>query len=253
MKLSIVIPCYNEVDNIDKLRLELAPVIVNLVGMALPGGYEITNVEVIFVDDGSSDETLASLQRTFSGQKDNTISYSFVRHELNRGLGAALRTGFKESAGDVIVTTDSDGTYKFSTIPNLLECLTPGVGVVTASPYHPDGKVVGVPAYRIFLSRGSSLIYRAIVNSKVYTYTALFRAYRREVVEHISFTSNDYLGATELMVKAILKGYLVAEYPAALHRRVFGVSKARLMQTINSHLRFQFSLLLHKLQISSLK
>lgn len=253
MKLSIVIPCYNEVDNIDKLRLELAPVIVNLVGILLPGGPKIAKVEVIFVDDGSGDGTLTSLEKTFTKYNDQRVSYSYARHEKNRGLGAALRTGFKESAGEIIVTTDSDGTYQFSTIPKLIACLIPGVDIVTASPYHPDGEVVGVPAYRIFLSRGSSFIYRAIVNSNIHTYTALFRAYRREVVEHVSFSADDYLGATELMIKAMLKGYRVAEYPAALHRRAFGVSKARLLRTIISHLRFQSKLLFHKLQISSIE
>jgi dolichol-phosphate mannosyltransferase len=80
----------------------------------------------------------------------------------------------------------------------------------------------------------------------------LFRGYRRGVIEQISFHADDYLAGTELMVKAILKGFKVAEYPAALHRRVFGVSKARLIQTIISHLGFQANLLLHRLRIRSL-
>lgn len=253
MKLSIVIPCFNEVDNIDTLRSELTPVIIHLVGTTLPGGQEIMEVEVIFVDDGSADGTLDSLEKAFTNHRGANISYRYARHEVNRGLGAALRTGFKEATGDVIVTTDSDGTYRFSTIPNLLAHLTPDIDVVTASPYHPEGEVVGVPAYRIFLSRGSSLLYRMLVHSKIHTYTALFRAYRREVIKRIEFKADDYLGATELMVKAMLKGYRVAEYPAALHRRVFGVSKARLLRTIISHLRFQAKLLFHKLQLSALE
>jgi dolichol-phosphate mannosyltransferase len=60
------------------------------------------------------------------------------------------------------------------------------------------------------------------------------------------------LGATELMVKAMLKGYRVDEFPAALHRRMFGVSKARLIRTIRSHLSFQARLLLHRLHIRSM-
>ncbi|MCI0552135.1 MAG: glycosyltransferase family 2 protein, partial [Anaerolineae bacterium] len=180
------------------------------------------------------------------------FSLKFERHEVNRGLGAAIRTGFHAASGDLIVTTDSDGTYKFSTIPSLIASMKNGVDIVTASPYHPAGEVVGVPAYRIFLSRGSSLLYRILLKWNIYTYTALFRGYRREVIERISFRADDYLGGTELMVKAMLKGYTVAEFPAALHRRVFGVSKARLVQTILSHLRFQAGLLLHRLRIRSL-
>jgi dolichol-phosphate mannosyltransferase len=249
MKLSIVIPCYNEIDNIAKLQLELVPEIHGLVGTILPDDKEITGIEVIFVDDGSADETFTALEKAFDRNGNSAISYFYARHEINRGLGAALRTGFRASTGEVVVTTDSDGTYHFSTIPKLLALLGPGVDIVTASPYHPDGEVVGVPAYRIFLSRGSSLLYRVLVNPKIHTYTALFRAYRKDVIKHIDFKANDYLGATELMVKAILKGYRIVEYPAALHRRVFGVSKARLMRTIISHLRFQYAVLLHKLRI----
>jgi dolichol-phosphate mannosyltransferase len=253
MKLSIVIPCYNEIDNINKLKLELSPVVAGLIGVELPDSQRVDGVEIVFVDDGSVDDTFIALQKTFDADGNPTISYAFTRHEKNRGLGAALRTGFQASTGEVIMTTDSDGTYKFSSIPKLLDRLGPGVDIVTASPYHPQGEVVGVPAYRIFLSRGSSLIYRLLVDTNIHTYTALFRAYRRTVVNSVDFKANDYLGATELMVKAMLKGRRVVEYPAALHRRVFGVSKARLLRTILSHLRFQYAVLLHKLRIYPLQ
>lgn len=252
MKISIVVPCYNEEDNIYKLKAEFFPVIEKLEGSCLPDGEQVDSVEIVFVDDGSKDNTFDTLKNAFASYKYPGISICFEKHEVNRGLGAALRTGFKAITGDIVVTTDSDGTYHFSTIPAMLEHMKGDVAIVTASPYHPKGEVVGVPGYRVFLSRGSSLLYRILLNWNIYTYTALFRGYRREVVERIPFHADDYLAGTELMVKAMLKGYAVAEYPAALHRRVFGVSKARLLQTILSHLRFQARLLLHQLGIRSL-
>lgn len=252
MKISIIVPCYNEVDNIQKLEAEFFPVAEGLVGSSLFNDAIIQCVEVVFVDDGSKDSTFDVLKSAFASRASANLTLKFERHMMNRGLGAAIRTGFKASTGDLIVTTDSDGTYKFSTIPALLACLKDGVDLVTASPYHPEGDVVGVPAYRIFLSRGSSLLYRILLDWKIFTYTALFRGYRRRVIEQIQFEADDYLAGTELMVKAMLKGYTVVEYPAALHRRVFGVSKARLLQTIKSHLRFQARLLLHRLHICSL-
>lgn len=253
MKLSIVIPCYNEIDNIEKLKLDLVPALTDLIGVTLPDKQEVTAVQVVLVDDGSTDETLTALEKAFAEDRNSTITYSYARHDVNKGLGAALRTGFKASIGEVIVTTDSDGTYRFSTIPKLLACLESGIHIVTASPYHPNGEVVGVPAYRIILSRGSSLIYRLLVDMRIHTFTALYRAYRRSVVEKVGFKADDYLGGTELMVKAMLKGYRVVEYPAALHRRVFGVSKARLVRTIFSHLRFQCAVLLHRLRLIPLQ
>ena len=252
MKLSIIVPCYNEEDNIQKLQAEFFPVLEKMVGSAVADGQQITNIEVVFVDDGSKDNTLEALKTAFNSLANKQISVLFEKHGVNRGLGAALRTGFGVATGDIILTTDSDGTYKFSTIPAMLGYLKKDVDIVTASPYHPEGEVVGVPAYRIFLSRGSSLLYRILLSWRVHTYTALFRAYRREVVQNITFKADDYLGATELMVKAMLKGYRVDEYPAALHRRVFGVSKAKLLRTIISHLNFQFRLLLHRLNIRSM-
>jgi dolichol-phosphate mannosyltransferase len=164
------------------------------------------------------------------------------------GLGAALRTGFANANGDVLITVDSDGTYRFSDIPGLLALLKGDVNIVTASPYHPQGHVVGVPTYRLVLSRGSSFLYRILVNRHVYTYTCLFRAYRGQVVRSIHFDSNDFLAGTELLVKAMLKGYRVAEFPAVLHRRTNGVSKARIVRTIVSHMKFQAAVLFYRMQ-----
>lgn len=252
MRISIIVPCYNEADNIQKLERELFPVVEELLGARLLEGLTIAGIEVVFVDDGSRDPTFDILRTAFASRAREELVLKFERHEINRGLGAAIRTGFKASTGDIIVTTDSDGTYKFSTIPALIASMKDGVDIVTASPYHPDGEVVGVPAYRIFLSRGSSLLYRILLRWDVYTYTALYRGYRRKVIEQIPFYADDYLAGTELMVKAMLKGFKVIEFPAALHRRVFGVSKARLLQTIISHLRFQTRLLFHRLHVRSL-
>lgn len=251
MKLSVVVPCFNEEENIEKLRTEFFPVIEGLPGSRVDGG-QIDSIEVIFVDDGSRDNTYNALKAAFGSYAYPAITVKFEKHAVNRGLGAAMRTGFKVATGDIIVTTDSDGTYHFSTIPAMLDHLRGKISIVTASPYHPKGEVVGVPGYRIFLSRGSSLLYRILLSWKVHTYTALYRAYRREVIDRISFAADDFLGGTELMVKAMLKGYQVDEFPAALHRRMFGVSKAKLMKTIMSHLNFQARLVLHRLHLRSM-
>lgn len=251
MKLSVVLPCFNEEDNIEKLKTEFFPVVEQLIGSSVDGG-QINSIEVVFVDDGSKDGTYAALMGAFGSITYEHISVKFEKHDINRGLGAAIRTGFGVVTGDVIVTTDSDGTYHFSTIPFLLEHLNGKVAFVTASPYHPKGEVVGVPGYRIFLSRGASLLYRILLNWNIHTYTALYRAYRRDVIDTITFAADDFLGGTELMVKAMLKGYQVDEFPAALHPRMFGVSKARLLKTIGSHLNFQARLVLHRLHIRSL-
>jgi dolichol-phosphate mannosyltransferase len=247
MKLSVIVPCYNEADNVSKLYAELLPIVEEMVIRVWNNTYEVIHsAEIIFVDDGSQDGTFAKLIEYFGGDKKSMVMFKFLKHETNLGLGAAIRTGFLNADGDIVVTVDSDGTYKFSEIPALLSLLTPEVDIVTASPYHPEGGVIGVPAYRLFLSRSSSSIYRILVNRHIYTYTCLFRAYRSEVVKNTIFRSNGFLAGTEILVDAVLRGYRVVEFPAVLHKRMYGVSKAKIAQTIFSHLRYQGWVLLYR-------
>lgn len=240
--LSIVIPCFNEVENIPKMKDEFLPVLAGLV--------EEYSVQVVFVDDGSNDGTLDAFKETFSNSSLPNIEFTYLQHTNNLGLGAAMRTGLAACRGDLIITTDSDGTYHFSSMVGMLKYLE-NADIVTASPYHPDGDVVGVPEYRLVLSRGSSMIYRLLVQWDIHTYTCLFRAYRREVIDSISFESNGFLSVTELLVKSRLKGFRVVEFPAVLYRRVFGVSKVKLARTILDHLNFQGRILLYRLGIKS--
>jgi len=249
MKLSIIVPCYNEVDNIAKLNDELLPVVEDILHLGennLP--ERIDSAEIVFVDDGSRDATFSRLNELFGKDSNSGVTFKIIKHVTNLGLGAALRTGFLGAVGDILVTVDSDGTYVFSEIPALLSLLTQKVDIVTASPYHPKGGVIGVPAYRLLLSRGSSMLYRILVDWHIYTYTCLFRAYRSEVIEHIRFKSDGFLAGTEILVQAMLQGYRVAEYPAVLHKRTYGISKAKIAQTIYSHLRFQAWVLRHRIR-----
>jgi dolichol-phosphate mannosyltransferase len=93
MRVSIVVPCYNEIDNIQKLQAEFFPVLEKVIGTRLPNGSGISDIEVVFVDDGSKDDTFNALKSAFESFHHPSISIVFEKHEINRGLGAALRTG----------------------------------------------------------------------------------------------------------------------------------------------------------------
>jgi dolichol-phosphate mannosyltransferase len=235
MLISIVVPCYNEADNGPQVAAGLIPIARALTCRG--------PVEVVFVNDGSADDTQAVFERLCAEHTSETLTCRIVQHEVNRGLGAAIRTGFAAARGQLIVTTDCDATYRFDEIPALLARLTESTDVVTASPYHPQGGVAHVPRYRLVLSRGTSWMYRRLVSREVHTYTALFRAYRRPVLEQVPFSSSGFLAGTEILVNAMRAGYRVAEYPTVLHSRVQGVSKARLARTIAAHLQFQSRIL----------
>jgi dolichol-phosphate mannosyltransferase len=225
--LSIVIPCYNESDSLEELAVQLDPVLTGL--------RQARTVELLFIDDGSTDDTYARLQAIFGPRPGVTI----VQHGRNRGLAAALRTGTAHTTGRLIVFMDSDCTYPPSTIPGLLGCMTPDVDIVTSSAYHPGGGVDGVPAYRLLFSRGASALYRLLVDPRIHTWTAMYRAYRREVLEAVETHTTGFVVMAELLVEAILRGYRVAEYPTVLHVRRYGQSKARVWKITREHLRFQ--------------
>lgn len=229
MKLSLVIPAYNEAEGVSQTAGKLRPVLEQL--------RKTHEVEVVFVNDGSKDDTASLLQQEFSSDPGVKV----ISHDRNRGLGAAMRTGFGQVSGDAVVTTDFDGTYSFDEIPKILALLVDGVDIVTASPYHPQGHVDGVPGYRLLLSHGASLLYRLLVKWNLYCWTSLFRVYRQSVVKNVTFESNDFLMLTEILVNALRAGYKVVEYPTTLHVRTFGQSSLKIARVVRAHLKFQWA------------
>ena len=239
MKLSVVLPCYNEEANVAALETRLVPVLRGLASRFDP-------IEIVLVDDGSRDGTWQAMQ-AFKAAAPAGVEIALQKHPANAGLGQAMRTGMAAATGDVVVTTDSDATYRFEEIPALLDVLGPDVDLVTASPYHPQGGVDNVPPSRLLFSRGASLMYRILVRRDIHTWTALFRAYRRDVIRTVPFASTGFLAGTELLVNAIDAGYRAAEFPTVLHSRVHGVSKAKIARTVRAHLAFQWSLLARRI------
>ena len=118
-------------------------------------------------------------------------------------------------------------------IPRLEE----GVDLVTASPYHRNGRVLNVPAWRLSLSKGLSFLYRRVLHNKLATYTACFRVYRRSAVENLEVREGGFLGVAETLGRLDLAGARVVEHPAVLEVRMLGYSKMKVMRTILGHLR----------------
>jgi dolichol-phosphate mannosyltransferase len=224
-RISVIVPLYNEKDGIPMLSRTLS----QLAGQLAPE-YEL---ECVLVDDGSRDGTSEEATKYFAW----CSRVVQAKHERNRGLGAAVRTGFGKATGEVICTIDSDCTFDPLRIPEMLEIMDrQKVDIVTASPYHPGGGVENVLPWRLLLSRGASVLYRRLCACKLYSYTALLRAYRRRVIETVPFESDGFSATTELLLRAANHGYTVAELPAALKSRATGVSKMKVAHTIKMHL-----------------
>jgi len=236
VKISVVVPCYNESEGIPQLALALAEV--------RPMLEPAHRLELVFVDDGSTDDTRATLEHHFGRLPEVRI----VSHPRNRGLGAALRTGFGHATGECIVTIDSDCTYNPRELPQLIRLLEKGADVVVASPYHPAGGVFNVPRYRLFLSHNLSRLYDVVLGSRIYTYTSLFRVYRAGLLRRIHFESDGFLAMAELLVGALGHGAKVVEHPTVLSLRQYGESKAALARLTRQHLRFLGRLLVRRLK-----
>ena len=233
-KLSLVIPCYNEQEGIPWLAEKL--------NLALPSLREKYVLEIIFVDDGSTDKTNELLHQHFSHP-----DVKIVKHDHNKNLGAALRTGFVHATGDLVAALDSDCTYQPQLIATMATMINEDTDIVTVSPYHPLGKVHNVPAYRLFLSKSVSRLYRMLLKSDLHTFTAMVRVYKKEVVKNVSFDSNTFLGVTEVLAKALLQGYKAKELPAELQVRRFGASKMKTLKVMRDHLGLLGKITKHKL------
>jgi dolichol-phosphate mannosyltransferase len=141
---------------------------------------------VVLVDDGSCDGTLAVAEEHAS-----RLPMEIVRHHQNEGLGAALRDGLMRAAeladpGDVLVTMDADQSHTPQLILRMVQALREGHDLIIASRFRPGARVKGVPLLRRVMSRGASVLLRALFPMRgVRDYTCGYRAYRAGVLQDV--------------------------------------------------------------------
>jgi len=223
-RVTLVVPCYNEEHSLPYLANTLRSV-----RDALSRNYEI---EAIFVDDHSSDRTWQVLDELFAGHSDVVR----IRHETNRGVAASILTGLRHAGTEIVCSIDCDCSYDPHDLANMIPLLRDDVALVTASPYHPEGHVHNVPAWRLVLSKSLSRMYRIVLHQPLHTYTSCFRVYRRSAMIGIQPERDGFLGIAELVGKLALSGAEIVEHPATLKVRVLGHSKMKVLQTIVGHL-----------------
>ncbi len=223
-RLAVVVPLMNEAEGVPSLLIEL-----ELLARALA---EVAHCEFVLVDDGSTDETWPLLERLSRNQQRVRL----VKHGVNRGVAAAIRTGMQATDAHLVASIDGDLSYD----PLELRHMVPLLGdadVVTASPYHPRGSVRNVPGWRLFLSRTLSRTYQLLLLRRVSTWTSCFRVYRRNAVVHIPIANPGFLGTAELLVRVLRRGGRVVEHPCTLEARLLGFSKMRVLGVVLDHLR----------------
>ncbi len=232
--VTLVIPCFNEAAGVEHFAY-----VIERLEAAL---YEY-EFRYVIVDDGSTDGTALLLQQAFEGRDDVLI----VRHRENQGIAAALMTGFGFADTEPVCSMDFDCTYDPIHLRELIEPLDWGFDLVTASPYHPEGRVLNVPQWRLAISRCAALAYSLCMRPKLHTYTSCFRAYRRDAVQNLRLANPGFAGIAEMLWQVDLRGGKMAEVPATLDVRRFGQSKMRVVQVTGNHVRLLASILLQRL------
>lgn len=201
MKLTVIIPVYNEKNTILKILEKVEKV-------SLPDNLE---KEIIIVDDFSADgtgEILKSLER----------KYRIIFHDKNRGKGAALKAGFKAASGDIILVQDADLEYNPEEYPQLLEpILKSEAKVVYGSRFLKKHN----PRYKFFYfgNKFLSLLFSVFYGKWISDMETCYKVFKKEVLDNIKIKSNRFNFEPEITAKIIKAGYDIMEIPISYESR----------------------------------
>ncbi len=215
MRKLVIVPTYNEIDNIKVLLPEL---------IALQADFDI-----LVVDDSSPDKT-ADFVSEFS-KREKRVNL-LLRNQKN-GLGKAYIAGFKwgiEHSYEALVEMDADFSHRPVDLTKILRQLDSS-DVVVGSRYVPGGETVNWGLLRKLISRGGSLYSRIILGYPTRDWTGGFNGWRTPVLQAIgldTIQSNGYSFQIELKYKAQKRGYNVTEIPIVFEDRRVGQSKMSL-------------------------
>ncbi len=215
MRKLVIIPTYNEIENIGKI----IPAVLDL-----PEAFDI-----LIIDDGSPDGTAAAvkqLQGKFEGR------LHLIERSGKLGLGTAYITGFKwglEQGYDYIFEMDADFSHAPTDLPRLLNaCTEGGADMAIGSRYCNGVSVVNWPIGRILISYFASVYVRKVLGFKIYDSTAGFLCYSRKVLETIDLDKirmKGYGFQIEMKYTASRLGFEIAEVPVIFINRKEGSSK----------------------------
>lgn len=222
--LTLIVPCYNEEKSLPYLKKTLESFQQKSLG--------VFKLSYIFVDDGSADSTWEILQEQFSDKENTTL----VQHGKNKGIAAALITGFGYTATELTAVIDADCTFSPDQLLKMMPLLTDDVDVVAASPAHKQGVMANVAWWRVMLSKGAAVLYRVVLHQQLTSYTSCFRLYRTKAIRDAKIYNSGFCGVTEILARMDLDGAKIVEYPAVLEVRLLGESKINVMHTTIEHI-----------------
>ena len=213
MRVLVVLPTYNEAENIDR--------VLRRIRAALP------DATVLVVDDGSPDGT-ADLAKELGAELGHI---ELLRRTAKSGLGSAYRAGFAwglERGWEAFIEMDADLSHEPEALPSLVAPLTEGVDLVVGSRYVPGGSIPNWRWHRRLLSQGGNVYAALLLGLHISDSTSGFRAYRADALRRIDLgavKAEGYGFQIEMVYQILQHGGHVTEVPIRFVDRVEGKSK----------------------------
>jgi len=208
MKLSIVVPVYNEKNTLEEIIRRVQATLYDK--------------EIIAVDDASEDSSRDILERLAQEHENLRVYY----HEKNQGKGAALRTGFAQVTGDVVIIQDADLEYDPVDYPALLNPIEKGLADVVYG-----SRLIGAQPHRVLYfwhymgNRCVTFLSNMFTNLNLSDMEVGFKAFKAEVVHKIKIKSNRFGVEPELTAKVAKQKCVVYEVPISYHGRDYAHGK----------------------------
>jgi len=212
LRLSIIIPVFNEVATVEELLLRVRRA-------ELPDGLER---QIILVDDGSTDGTVELLERLTA---EDGVDVSLFRHGENQGKGAALRTGFAAADGDILLIQDADLEYHPRDYPALLAPILDGeADVVYGSRFHGGAQRV-LFFWHYMGNRALTFLSNLLSDLNLSDMETCYKVMRREAIEGMTLSSDRFGIEPELTAKLAKRKLRIYEVPVSYYGRTYAEGK----------------------------
>ncbi len=206
MRLSVIIPVYNEVASIEEIIRR-----VRATGRAS---------EIVIVDDGSTDGTREVLQR-LNGYGDVRVLF----HEKNRGKGAAIRTGLQAAQGDVLLIQDADLEYDPRDYPLLLRPIEEGVADVVYGSRFLGGPRRVVMFWHMVANKLLTMLTNILYDTILSDMETGYKVFRREVIQNMTLRADRFDFEPEFTAKVLKRRYRIFEVPISFNPRDYSQGK----------------------------
>lgn len=225
MKLSVIMPVYNEVATLEEIvrRVQAVDLTVNGDGSnPIIGEPVVLEREIVIVDDGSTDGTREILDRW---QTDAHPDIRIIFHANNGGKGAALRTGFEAATGDLLVIQDADLEYDPRDYIKLLEPILEGRANVVYGSRFLGGPRSAMSLAHTIGNKGVTLLTNLLYGTILSDMETCYKCFRRDVIAGMSLHSRRFEIEPELTAKILKQGHSIFEVPISYNGREFHEGK----------------------------